>query len=190
MSSSILEAARKSQGVSQVQLARRAKTFQANVSMIESGATDPGISTVERYLSPLGFTLLAIPTTKSAVSEIAIRIGESVKENKFARAFRLIIQLHDDLKSVEAGICVALTVAPAPSTGSVKHDALLAGVVEKVLSERKLPIPQWVREDSRRLPEPWVVDKFETEAKLIAVRTPKALLKHNVIIDLQEFESV
>lgn len=190
MRSSILEAARKSQGVSQVQLARRAKTFQANVSMIESGATDPGISTIEQILSPLGFTLIAIPTTKSSVAEVAIRIGESVKENKLARAFRLIIQLHDNLRSAEPEICVALSAAPAPSTGSVKHDALLAGVVEFVLSERKLPVPRWVREESRRLPELWVVDQFETDAKSVSRRTPKAFLKHNVIIDAREFQSV
>lgn len=190
MSSSILEAARKSKGVSQVKLAERANTYQANISLIESGGTDPGISTVEQCLSPLGFTLIAIPTNKPSVAEFALTIGKAIKEKKEARAFRLVIQLNDNLKSVEPGICVALTVAPPPSTGSVRHDALLAGVVEKVLSERKLPIPKWVSEDSRRLPVPWVVDKYETEAKLIAVRTPKALLKHNVIIDVQEFESV
>lgn len=190
MSSLILEAVRKSAGLSHVQLAQRANTYQSNISMIESGVTDPGISTIEQCLSPLGFTLIAIPTTKSSVAETAIRIGEMVKENKLARAFRFIIQVSDNLQSVEPEICVALCAAPAPKTGSAKHDALLAGVVEHVLSTRRLPVPQWIHEESRRLASGWVVDTHEKDAKSIAQRTPSALLHHNVFIDKREFQSV
>lgn len=190
MSSTILEAARKSRGVSQVQLARRAKTFQANISMIESGGTDPGVSTIEQCLSPLGYTLIAIPTNKPTVTEFALSIGKAITDKKLSRAFRLIIQLSDNLKAVQPEICVALCAAPAPTTGDRKFDALLAGVVENVLRARRLPVPQWVDEESRKLAEPWIVDQYQKDLKVAAKVTPRALLKHNVLIDEREFQSV
>jgi transcriptional regulator with XRE-family HTH domain len=190
MSSRILEAARKSRGISQVQLALQAQTFQANISLIESGGTDPGISTIEQCLSPLGFTLIAIPTNKPTVAEFALTIGKAIREKKTSRAFRLIIQLNDNLKAVEPEISVALSAAPAPTTGSAQYDALLASVVEHSLSQRKLPIPKWVHEDSRRLDERWIVDSNEANEKAIAKVTPRAFLKHNVLIDQRELQSL
>ncbi len=190
MGNSILEAARKSQGISQVQLARKANTFQANISMTESGATDSGISTVERYLSPLGFTLIAIPTNKPSVAEFALTIGKAIKEKKEARAFRLVIQLNDNLKSVEPEICVALCAAPAPSTENARFDALVAGIVEYALNQRGLPIPRWIREDSRKLSDRWIVDPYENDARALAKQTPKSLLRHNVLISERELQSV
>ncbi len=190
MGSSILEAARKSRSVSQVQLARRAHTFQANISSIESGKTDPGISTIEQCLSPLGFTLIAIPTNKPSVAEFALRVGKAIQEKKESKAFRLVIQLSDNLRVVEPEICLALCVSPAPSTGSAQHDALLAAVVEYSLDQRKLPIPKWVAEDFRVLRERWVVDGFERDLKALAKVTPKAFRRHNILINKREFESI
>jgi transcriptional regulator with XRE-family HTH domain len=190
MSSSILEAARKSRGVSQVNLARRAQTFQANISLIESGGTDPGISTIEQCLSPLGFRLIAIPTNKPSVAEFALTLGQAVKEKKFSKVFRLLIQLSDNLKAEEPEICLALCASPAPATGSAKYDALLAGVVEYTLSKRKLPVPQWVKEDSRVLAERWVVDTYARDLAAAIKATPRAFLRHNVVIDEREFESI
>lgn len=190
MGAAILEAARKSCGVSQVQLARLAKTFQANISLIESGGTDPGISTIEQCLSPLGFTLIAIPTNKPTVAEFALTIGRAIREKRISRAFRLIIQLSDNLKIVEPEICVVLCVAPAPTTGSKQYDALLAAVVEHTLSQRKLPIPKWVDEESRKLNERWIVDSYEDNGKALAKVTPRAFLKHNVLIDQRELQSL
>lgn len=190
MSTTILEAARKSRGLSQVQLALKAQTFQANISLIESGGTDPGLSTIEQCLAPMGFTLIAIPTNKPTVASFALTVGRAIQEKKLSRAFRLIIQLSDNLSTVEPEICVALSAAPAPTTGSKEYDALLAGTVEHYLSLRKLPIPQWVNEDSRKLKKRWIVDPYETNESVIARVTPRSLLRHNVLIDQREFHSI
>ena len=190
MRSSILEAARKSRGASQVALARKARTYQANISLIESGDTDPGLSTIEQCLSPLGFRLIAIPTNKPTVAEFALTIGQSVQDKKFSRVFRLMIQLSDTLDCVEPEICVALCASPAPTTGDERYDALLAGVVEYSLSKRRLPVPQWVCEEKRVLPKRWVVDQYATDLSAVAKVTPRAFLKHNVVIDEREFASV
>jgi len=190
MSSSLLEAARKSRGTSQSHLARQAKTFQANISLIESGGTDPGISTIQQCLSPLGFTLIAIPTNKPSVAEFALTIGKALQEKKASKAFRLIIQLSDNLKEVEPEICLALCASPAPSTGSSRYDALLAGLIEYSLKQRKLPVPKWVQQESKVLPERWIVDHFERDEKRLVESTPRAFLRRNVLIDEREFESV
>jgi len=190
MSSLILEAARKSRGLSQVALARKARTYQANISLIESGANDPGLSTIEQCLSPLGFRLIAIPTNKPTVAEFALILGQAIQEKKLSKAFRLIIQLSDNLNEAEPGVCVALCTSPAPTTGNLRYDALLAGVVEYTLSRRKLPIPSWVSEESRVLPESWVVDKYAKDESALAKVTPRAFAKHNVYVDEREFASV
>ena len=190
MNSLILEAARKSRGISQVALARKARTFQANISLIESGNNDPGLSTIEQCLSPLGFRLIAIPTNKPTVAEFALILGQAIQEKKLSKVFRLIIQLSDNLNEEEPEVCVALCTSPAPTTGDVRYDALLAGVVEYTLSRRRLPIPEWVHEEIRVLPESWVVDKYAKDAASVVKVTPRAFLKHNVVIDKREFASV
>jgi len=190
MARAILEAARKSQGTTQSQLARVTGTYQANISLIESGATDPGLSTIEQYLSPLGFRLIALPTMKPSVAEFALVIGEAIREKKFSRAFRLLIQLSDNLNAVEPDICVALCASPAPLTGDVRYDALLAGLVEFTLHEKGLPVPGWVSEETRILSQRWVVDKYAIDLTKALKRTPRTFLKHNVVIDAQEFASV
>jgi len=134
--------------------------------------------------------LIAIPTNKPTVAEFALILGQAIQEKKLSKVFRLIIQLSDNLNEEEPAVCVALCASPAPTTGDARYDALLAGVVEYTLSRRKLPIPQWVHEESRVLPNSWVVDKYAKDAASIVKVTPRAFLKHNVVVDKREFASV
>ncbi len=56
-SATTIRAARLQAGLSQNELARRAGTSQATVSAYESGAKEPGISTMERLLAATGHCL-------------------------------------------------------------------------------------------------------------------------------------
>jgi transcriptional regulator with XRE-family HTH domain len=52
-----LAARRRSQGLSQTQVAARMGTSQSAVARLETGASDALVSTVERYASALGWQL-------------------------------------------------------------------------------------------------------------------------------------
>lgn len=190
MSTEILQAIRKSKGMSQSELARRSKTFQANISSIENGITDPGLSTIEQCLSTLGYSLIALPTNKPSVAQFSLSIARALADNKETKAFRLVIQLNDNLTSVTPEICLALSIAPPPLTGDSRYDALIAGLVEFHLSLHSLPVPAWIKEASRKLKIRWIVDPYVTSETSILKKTPKAFLRHNVLINKSEFESI
>ena len=190
MGTDILEAVRKSKGVSQTALARKTKTFQANISSIESGKTDPGISTLEQCLAPLGYSLIALPTKTPSVSQIALNIADAISKNQYLRAYRLVIQLSDNLKALSPELCLALSITPPSLTGDSKYDALIAATVEYHLTLNKLPIPVWIQESERKLAKREPVDRFETNLPNLTARTPKAFLRHNILIDKSELVSI
>ncbi len=190
MSTNILKAVRKSSGISQTELALATKTFQANLSSIENGNTDPGLSTIENYLAVLGYSLIAVPTTKPSVAQFALLISSALAEKKEEKAFRLFIQLHDNLSSLEPGICVVLSIAPAPATGDLRYDALIAALVEYHLCATLLPIPNWVKSPTRKLTTRWIVDPHAISKTLLLRKTPKAFLRHNILIDASELVSI
>lgn len=190
MSADILQVIRKSRGISQAELARRSNTFQANISSIENGITDPGLSTIEECLSNLGYSLIAIPTKKPSVAQFTIGVALALSDSKEAKAFRLFIQLNDNLKSVTPDICLALCIAPPPLTSDSRYDALIAGLVEFHLSALSLPLPIWINESSRKLKSRWIVDPYESSEASILRFTPKAFLRHNVLINESELTSI
>lgn len=190
MGADILEAVRKSEGLSQSAMARKTKTYQANISSIESGKTDPGISTLEQFLAPFGYSLIAIPTKTPSVSQIALKIADAISKNQHARAYRLVIQLSDNLSTLPPELALALSITPPTLTHDSKFDALIAATVEFHLSKNILPIPAWVQEPARKLPSRQPVDRFETNLKDLSKRTPKAFLKHNILIDKSELASI
>lgn len=190
MGTDILESVRKSRGLSQSALARKTRTFQANISSIESGKTDPGISTLEQCLAPLGYSLIAIPTRTPSVSQTSLKIAEAVSRNQDSRAYRLIIQLSDNLKGLPPELCLALSITPPPLTGDSKYDALIAATVEYHLTENSLPVPAWIRDSERKLDKPESVDIYEENLKDLAARTPRAFRRHNVLIDKSELVSI
>lgn len=186
----ILQSIRKAHGLSQYEMALKGKTFQANVSSIESGKTDPGISTLDDFLAPLRYSLIPVPTRMSTVAQMALFIDSRIKKEDFNNAFRAVIQLNDNLLGSNDCIKVVLCVTPPPPTSDRRFDALIAGVCEYYLSKHKLPIPAWINEPERTLSEVWIVDKYEKNEESIRARTPLAISKHNVLLAETELQSV
>ena len=187
---SILSSVRRAESLSQTELARLSNTYQANISAFENGVNDPGYSTIEECLSSLDYSLVVMPTRVEQVSRFVLRIAEAIKSGQKAKAFRLVIQLGDNLQSVPLDVRVALCSAPAPSTGSEKYDALVAGLVEYLLKRDGLPVPAWVSEPKRKLKEPWVVDQYAVKNDALVKKTPRAFRNHNVLIKESEFASI
>lgn len=52
-----LKAAREHAGLTQAEVAKRMKTYKANISEIEQGKTNPTLNTLNKYCAAVGATL-------------------------------------------------------------------------------------------------------------------------------------
>jgi transcriptional regulator with XRE-family HTH domain len=186
----ILQSIRKAHGLSQYEMALKGKTFQANVSSIESGKTDPGISTLETFIAPLGYSLIAIPTRRAGADKLALDVAEELRTKKFDNALRAVIQLNNNLLASDPVIKIALCMTPPIATQSKEFDALIAGICDYYLTKENLPLPTWIQDPSRVLQEEWVVDRFEKNIDSIRARTPQAIRRHNVLFAESELQSI
>ncbi len=180
--------ARRARRRSQRALAAEAKATQASVADIERNRHDPGVDRLERLVRPLGYRVTVLRTRSSAAADTAEAVRACLRAGDEDGAFRSVIQFNDDLTREEPALRVALSVTPPAPTGDRRYDALIAGAVEHHLRRAHLPVPAWVAEPARRLPEPWVVDRLAEPD--IAQVTPPAFRRHNVLIDAAELASV
>lgn len=176
--------------MSQYELALQARTFQANISSIENGKTDPSLGTIDACLAPLGYSLMLVPTRLASASAIAIEVQKELSRNRFDNAFRNVIQLSDNLRSASKETLIALTLSQPPTTSDIKFDALMAGICEHYLSNKDLHVPDWINGDRFALTSEWIVDRFEKNASLLRKVTPVAILKHGVLLSQDELMSV
>jgi transcriptional regulator with XRE-family HTH domain len=70
---SLLIHARRSAGLTQQKLAKRAGVTQASISRIEEGKVSPRFETLERLLDACGFALELVPRAGHGVDRTAIR---------------------------------------------------------------------------------------------------------------------
>lgn len=189
MFGSILQAARKTEGLSQSELARRAKTYQANISDFENEITSPSLDTANEILAALGYRLIAVPISVPTLAEWASKINEALKNGNEKRAFRTFLQINDELfnsKPEELGtICLS-----APSIRDRNYLALLSGLVQYHFKRNLLPLPAWINLKEQRLSSPWFVDKTSRLEDFIRSNTPKEFSNLNVFLSREELQSV
>lgn len=184
----LLRQARRAQSLTQRQLADLVELRQPALASIESGAHDPGSERLERAVTAAGHRLAVLPTRAHTVSDIADAIFVALRNRDRERAFRLLVQLNDDLASEHGAVRVALAVTPPAPVGDVRYDAYVAAIVEHYLTKDGLPVPEWVRRPERVLSEPWRLDR--TAGPELEASTPPAFRRHGVFIDAAELASV
>ena len=185
-----LKSARLSAGISQSEIARRTSLYQANISEIENGFTNPNMSTVEEYLSALGLKLIPVSRSIPSIQEFALEMGLALTQKKSERTLRLLIEFVNQVKKLNRDDFIFATTSRPTSTGDERYDALLAATVEYLHVERKLPRPNWVTASRYKLREPWIVDKYATKQDNLGKITPKQFLDRNILISPTEFVSV
>jgi transcriptional regulator with XRE-family HTH domain len=183
----LLRQARRGHSLTQRQLADRLKLRQPALASVESGAHDPGSDRLERLVAAAGHRLAVLPTRAHTVADIADAIYVALRNGDKERAFRLLVQLNDDLASESGAIRVALTVTPPAPVGDVRYDAYVAAIVEHYLTKDRLPVPDWVQRPDRVLAEPWRLDR--TAGPELEAATPPAFCRHGVFIDEAELVS-
>jgi transcriptional regulator with XRE-family HTH domain len=188
--STIFKALRKSAGVTQAELAKKAGLYQANISEIENGLVDPSFSTVERYIARLGYQLVPVPTRTPSVITFCKEFEDAIAEKDENWAIRAVIQLNDNLNREPAPIISALSLAEPAPVGDKRFDALIAGVVEYHLIKKSAEIPEWLSKPNRYLAEKWTIDKWAGKNDQLEFRTPACIKKRNILFAESELLSV
>lgn len=150
----LVRAARRSRGLTQLELAQRARVDQSRVSRSESRDEDPRFATADRLLAGAGHRLYSAPTRRDDAATAAASIRELLRKGRPDLAFRQLIQLNDDLVAEKGLVRGILTLAEPEPTGDSVWDAAIAALVAWRLDDDGLPHPAWLAKPHRTLASP------------------------------------
>lgn len=185
--STLLRSSRLTSGITQGDLAARAKTSQPDISSIESGKRVPTVDTLERLLRQTGHRIIAIPGAGVDAAETAERIASSTSRDSALRAF---LDYSDSLAASTGVDRVVLGIAEPHATGSASWDAALAALVDYWFSRSKLPKPAWINSSSRFLTAPQTPQLSEYDLPPVRENVPPEFRRRNVLIERSTLESV
>ncbi len=154
-SSTLVRAARRSRHLTQARLAELTGIDQASVSHHERGR-DAAFSTVDRLLAGTGHRLYAAPTRRDDAASAAVAIRGHLRGKDPDRALRALLQLNDDLIAEHGLVRGILALAEPEPTGHRVWDAAIAALVAWRLNQEQIPLPEWVDDPDRSMPEPTV----------------------------------
>jgi transcriptional regulator with XRE-family HTH domain len=189
----LIRAARRAAGITQVELAARASTTQPAVAAYESGARTPNLATLSRLLEGCehDVEVLAHPRVRrgaASVAELSPTISEDLARGQAGDALRLLYGFADDFRGSSRPGQIALIADEPPPTGDARFDAALAGLAEFLASEAGIAAPAWVN-GSQRFLEPWwfVASRPAFDAYTLA-NTPALFARHGVFIAREVFD--
>ena len=177
----LLRSVRAELGWSQRDLARRCAVAQPSISDIESGDRDTTVATIGRILKAAQYSLVAVPTSRPAIADWAVRLAKLLHDDP-GGIEKSLVQIADDLAAVDPATRVALCITPPASTGDRALDGVLAGLVEFLLSSAKLPVPCWVDDPHRRSPTAWDLVTIPGLRELAREATPEPFRRRNVFV--------
>lgn len=187
--SAIIRAARKSQRLTQKQLADRTQIDQSRVSRSEGGR-DIEFGTVERLLAGTGHRLYSAPTQRDDAATVAEEIRRRLANGENDRALRALLQLNDNLLAERGLVRGVLGLAEPASTQDRTWDAALAGLVAWRLREEGLPAPEWVTDPSRYLHAPSTLDVDPADPTPSPAEVPGEFAERGVLVWYDTFASV
>jgi transcriptional regulator with XRE-family HTH domain len=185
-----LRAARQHRGLKQAELAARAQTAQADISLIERGRRDPSFDTLDRILRRTGHQLIAAPVVGVSGVQAAAEIRDALAGDRDERAFRIFIAYSDSLSKADPTGRVILSATAPAGTGESLWDAALAGVSDYWLDQAGLPKPEWLRDGSRTLLRPAPLQDSPYIPVPAADEVPAQFLARNVLVDETTLASI
>jgi len=157
---------------------------------VENGRADATVTRLDKLLASLDFQLSILPTRLRPALLAADDVRSALALADERTALREVVQLSDDLQRADPATRVALVVAPPATTGQARYDALLAAVVDVILSRDGLPRPAWLDEPSRALGDPWDLEPVPALRSAARAVTPPAAARHGIYLDPAELVSV
>jgi hypothetical protein len=127
------------------------------------------------------------PTRRLTAGSIARAIRLELEDGDTTFALRLIGQAVAELRSLHDAAELASFLAPPPSTGDPRWDALLAAVVARECRLRDLPRPMWTRVPP--LPSFWFPDDDPILNARTMQRTPLDLRNKGIWLDGRALET-
>lgn len=189
IASILVRAARKSQGLTQTQLAARAQVDQSAVSRSERGR-DADFRTIARLLAGAGHRLYTAPTRRDDAATVASEIHSRLNAGDKDRALRALLQLNDNLVAERGLVRGILALAEPESTRDPVWDAAIAGLVAWRLNEEGLPLPDWTLARNRYLREPTPLDVDPADPVPSEADVPDEFAERGVLAWRDTFESV
>lgn len=188
-SATLVRAARKSQRLTQQQLAERTRVDQGSVSRFERGR-DADFSTVDRLLAGAGHRLYSAPTRRDDSAAVAAEIKDRLRANDKDRALRALLQLNDNLVAEHGLVRGILGLAEPEPVGDPAWDAAIAALVAWRLRDEGLPVPEWVNGRSRFLSAPRLLAVDPADPVPPASEVPTEFAERGVLVWRDTFASV
>lgn len=189
----LLRNARHNAGITQLEVATRARTTQPAVAAYESGARTPSLTTLTRLLGACehDVEVIARPRIRrgaASLAELSQTIRQDVEDGREQDALRLLFGFADDFRASSRPGAIGLIAQEPTSTADARFDAALAGVAEFFAAERGVPAPGWVNQPERFVEPLWFVSsRPEFDAYTLA-HTPATFLRHGVLIAREVFD--
>jgi len=175
--------------LTQAELSLRCGVAQPAISEIESGARDTRVGKLNQILSAVGASLIVVPFTVATVADWAPQVAW-IHEHDPGGIDKALIQISNDLSSLDACERIAACVTPPRRTDTGPVDALLAALVDFRLSSDGLPVPSWVDDPERRAKTTWDLIDRPGLVDLARNTTPEAFRQRNVHVPADLFASV
>jgi Predicted transcriptional regulator with C-terminal CBS domains len=189
----LIRNARHTAGITQLEVAERARTTQPAVAAYESGARTPSLATLARLLGACehDVEVIARPRMRrgaASLAELSQTIRQDLEGGREQDALRLLFGFADDFRGSSRPGAIELIGQEPAATGDARFDAALAGVAEFFAIERGIPAPGWVDQPDRFVEPLWFVSsRPEFDAYTLA-NTPAAFARHGVLIAREVFD--
>ena len=173
---------RKSRGMSQRGLARNAGVSFRSLQMIETGQTDPRLSSLVKIASALGTPTPVVHAELDRLisedPESVIGISRRISAEGEASWKLWLFEFVDAFRRSPSRELVS---HPPAAETSDRIRCLLASTVEALCAERRLPAPWWCG-GAGILPAPWFVAGVENLKALALVESPAHFRRRNIFV--------
>jgi transcriptional regulator with XRE-family HTH domain len=189
----LIRNARHAAGITQLEVAERARTTQPAVAAYESGARTPSLTTLARLLDACEHDVEVIVRPRlrrgaASLAQLSKTIQQDLEGGREQDALRLLFGFADDFRGSSRPGAIELIAQKPAATRDARFDAMLAGVAEFFATERGVPAPGWVDQPDRFVEPLWFVSsRPEFDAYTLA-NTPAAFARHGVLIAREVFD--
>lgn len=126
----------------------------------------------------------------ATAAQLADAIRRSLGRDDEREAWRWMLQFVDDFRGSSRPGKAFLVQEPPALTGSNRHDAALAALVEHLCAQADVGIPSWTWEP-QRLADPWWFVAGLPGLEATAIReSPISFTRHGVFVTAGAFERV
>jgi transcriptional regulator with XRE-family HTH domain len=187
VTAALLRECRRKAGLTQADVARRARTAQSAVAAYETAARVPSLGTLERLLDACDHEIDIVVRPRirrgaTALAELSPTITEDLAAGDEQNAIRRLFGFADDFRGSSRPGRIALIAVEPALTGAPRFDAALAAIAEFFAAESDIDIPGWVNRPARFVEPGWFVASRPAVRAHTLANTPAAFARHGVLV--------